>query len=361
MVYGRRLVWHIGHHKTGSTSIQNTLAAGGVDVHGKTVLYTSAHHNYLAGQFRDWAAGRDALAGTKARPNLETTAELLARSDFDLAIFSGEDFEAAKARKFRRVLEEFFLPHVSELQVIVYLRPHAARTRSSFAERMKIGDYDGTLTMFQADFRNHIMYADRLAGWQEEFGDALTVRPMVRERLRGGSVVEDFMSTALGPDVPFTVTSDRSVNESLSLEQLLLIQEFRRQIGPHGTPMRRHTGRALGRLMAGQSTLGGNTPIALHRELAETIRDDYLADARQIDATYFADHPVMEAELHREVESAVPEAQSMDAADHLSDDVRETIRILSCMFQAVSAKTEVPAHRLFREVAGAPATSQAQG
>lgn len=353
-------MWHIGHHKTGSTSIQDTLAAGGIDVPGQTVLYTSAQHNYLVGQFRDWAAAREARPGTKARPNLAATADILARSDFDLAIFSAEDFERANSRKFRRVLEEFFLPHVAELQVVVYLRPHAARTRSSFAERSKIGDYEGTMAEFHAETRDHLKYAERIAPWKDELGGALTVRPMVRERLLGGSVVQDFMRTVLGADVPFTVTSDRSVNESLSLEQIILIQEFRRQIGPHETPMRRHTGRALGALMAGRDTPGANTRVALHREVAEEIRDFYLADARLVDSTYFADSPVMEAELHREVEAAVPVAQSMEPADHLTPDVLETIRLLSRMFAAVVDKSELPPQRLFRELLGAPPPGQAQ-
>ena len=343
----RKLVWHIGHHKTGSTSIQNTLAAGGVDVHGKTVLYTSAQHNYLVQHFRDWAARGVVRAGANIRPGLGKTAEILAESDFDLAIFSGENFEGANASDFRRMLEEFFLPHVSELQIVVYIRPHAARIRSSFAENVKLGSFDGTVAEFYASFRRRIRYTERLAPWQDEFEDALTVRPMVRERLRGGSAVEDFMSTALGPDVPFTVTADRSVNESLSLEQLLLIREFHRQVGPCEKALRVHAGRALGRLMAGHGAPWVNTPIALHRELAEEIRIAHAADAQQIDSTYFAADPVMESELDREVAGAIADPQIMDVAAHLSDEVRETIRLLGRMYGVVSANTDVPAQRLF--------------
>ncbi len=243
----RRLVWHIGHHKTGSTSIQKTLAAGGVKVDDTTLLYTSPHHNYLVPHFRGWAESGEVRPGSNDQPGLRKTARILAESDFDLAIFSAENFEGANVKQFRRMLEEFFLPHVTDLQIVVYVRPHAARTRSSFAENVKIGDFDGTLTEFHESFRDRLRYAVRLAPWQEEFGDKLAVRPMVRERLVGGSAVQDFMRTVLGPDVPFTVTADRSVNESLSLEQLLVVREFHRQTDfDQNKAMRRHAGRAMG-------------------------------------------------------------------------------------------------------------------
>lgn len=347
----RRLVWHIGHHKTGSTSIQNTLAAGGVRVPGTNLLYPGTHHNYLVPHFRAWSKRGKVRPGSSDRPGLGKVSRLLAESDFDLAIFSAEGFEGADAGQFGRMLDEFFLPHVSELQIVVYLRPHAARTRSSFAENVKLGDFDGDLSQFHESFRERIRYTARLAPWQERFGSALTVRPMVRDRLVGGSAVKDFMSTVLGPGTAFEVTADRSVNESLSLEQLLVIREFQRQLDPEAKPMRRNAGRALGRLMAAGDVPGWNTSVALHRSLAEEICLDHLADARMVDATYFADHPVMEAELLAEVDAALDEPQVMDARAHLSADVCETARVLGQMFQVAAASSSVPAHRLFRAVA----------
>lgn len=345
----RRLVWHIGHHKTGSTSIQHTLAAGGVKIDG-TLLYTSQHHNYMLPQFRQWAAGQGSRPGTRAQPGPERTAKVLAESDFDLAIFSAEHLEEADPKKFRRVLEEFFLPHVSDLKIVAYVRPHAARTRSSFAERIKIGDYDGTLDKFHEGFRDHLLYAKRLDPWREVFGDLLTVRPMVRDRLHHQSAVHDFMRTALGPDVPFTVTSERRVNESLTLEQLALIQHFRQHAGILKPVLRRQAGRSIGQLLAQQTMQAWSTPLALHRELAERIRDYYLDDARAIDASYFADAPVMEAELHREVAASLDEPQHLDAQTLLSEEVRETMRVMALVFRAVSSHTEVPPPRLFRSI-----------
>ncbi|MFZ0097191.1 MAG: hypothetical protein WAK98_01800, partial [Gemmobacter sp.] len=48
----RKLLFHIGHHKTGSTSIQYALATGKVKLDGGTILYPGKlTHNYLRRHF----------------------------------------------------------------------------------------------------------------------------------------------------------------------------------------------------------------------------------------------------------------------------------------------------------------------
>ncbi len=113
--------------------------------------------------------------------------------------------------------------------------------------------------------------------------------------------------------------------------------------------------------MAGRTGPGQNTPVALHRELAEEIRAYHLSDAQQVDATFFADAPLMEAELHRDVAEAIAEPQSMDADVHLSEDVRETIRVLGRIFGVVAESTEVPAFRLFQGMSEGTSSTEAEG
>ena len=44
----RKLILHIGHRKTGSTSIQAALATGRIEVDGQKPLYPARlNHNYL--------------------------------------------------------------------------------------------------------------------------------------------------------------------------------------------------------------------------------------------------------------------------------------------------------------------------
>lgn len=61
----RKLIFHIGHHKAGSTTIQNALATKRLLVRDKRLLYTSKMaHNYLAKDFKSYSE-KD-----KARANL---------------------------------------------------------------------------------------------------------------------------------------------------------------------------------------------------------------------------------------------------------------------------------------------------
>ena len=76
----------------------------------------------------------------------------------------------------RRVMDEFLLPHAEELRVICYLRPHAARVLSSFAEQMKLGLFDGTPEEFHLRSlkQRRFLYAEKLtAPFTEEQKHAL--------------------------------------------------------------------------------------------------------------------------------------------------------------------------------------------
>jgi len=329
-----RLIFHIGHHKTGSTAIQEAFATGHVAVEGKRILYTARlGHNYLVKHFETYGQQGRVLKGARGAPGLSELSDLLRAGGFDYAVFSAEEFERADPAAFYQVLQTFFLPHVDETVVACYVRPHAARTLSSYAEQVKLGLFDEDLQAFHTRLAagGRLAYAGHLARWSEIFGARFQARPMVRDLLEQGSVVHDFARLAFGAQAQIAVTEGAAANESLCLEDLVLLRHIQSSMKRHSRPLRHALGWNMAIGLAAQHRRGSGTRLVLHRSLAEDIRRSYLEDARALDAGIFAAQPVMERELDRAVDLAAAEPQSLEPSDHFGADALRSISVMAEM------------------------------
>ena len=320
----RKLLFHIGHHKTGTTTIQNAFATRRVILDDVRILYPGRlAHNYLRRHFKSFLTEGRLLPGKPGFPGLATIAERLQRGNFNVAVLSGEAFEGSEPSGVLKVLSAFMLPHVSDHAVICYIRPHAGRILSSYAECLKIGQFSGDVDEFAqnviTDGRWH--YARRMDEWVKVFGTHFCLRPMIRTELAGGSVLADFVATGLGPDAPVKFESVAWANESLCLEDLVLarlVQVSLRLRQPH---LRVAMGWELAATFGSAARAGTScTKLMLHRALAERIRVAYREDAERMDATYFRGRSLFRAELDRAVDEALPKAQSLDPADHFNSE-----------------------------------------
>ena len=333
----RKLIFQIGHHKTGSTTIQKALATGSIIVDGQKPLYPARMaHNYLPSYFNAYAKEKKILNGSAGRPNLEKISQLLKIKDYQHAVFSGEEFERSSPQAVKKVMQKFMLPHVDEHAVICYVRPHAARILSSFAENSKIGYFNGTLAEFhqRSSKKGRFRYIDVLAPWIAGFGDHFTARPFVRDVLVNGSALADFTHYAF-PEAEVRVQETKAANESISLEDLVFIRYMQQQLARHRRPIRHNVGWLLGLALAAQPRVGISTKLALDRGLAEEIRKHYLTDARELDRTIFASSPVMERELDQAVDTALPEPQSMRPSDHFSAETLRHFEIIGNMLNTM--------------------------
>lgn len=315
----RRLIFHIGQHKTGSTAIQDALARGEIRPEGRRILYTTRmHHNYLPKHFNAWANDGTTLPGSETEPGLDALSERLARGDFDDAVFSAENFEGMDAWKIRRVLERFFLPHVRDHRILCWVRPHAARTVSDFAENIKIGWFDGDLEAFHDRFLHErvLSYAERLADLRDCFGDRFHARVMLRELLADNSILHDFAEAAFGPGADVAITAPPTANETLPLEDLVMLRHLQGALADRNMHLRHAFGWEMMHILQSRPRKG--TRLTMHRSLAERVRKDYLEDARALDRGIFAATPVFERELDRTVDEAVAEPQSLDPRDHFN-------------------------------------------
>lgn len=289
------LVLHVGDCKTGSTSIQAALNqrlwTGAVpDVH----FPRQGTHNDLAAPFfkRRVKAQKTKRMAALARDLRAATAPL--------AVVSAEHFEFADPA----AVAEAFQRHLPQLQdrirVIAYVRPHADRLVSSFAQHLKQRAVtetrmDDLLDRYVKTGRLH--YAPRFSRWKTAFGDRFTLRPMVADTLYQGDVVADFFQYLFhGADVRLRPGTDANVG--LSLQDLALILALHARLDPSGSAKSTPKLKGLIPLLI-RSLPRPVDPIKLrlHRSLAERVVDTYRADAAELDAMFFAGQPMTQA-LH---------------------------------------------------------------
>lgn len=339
-VTGKTLVIHIGDHKAGSTSIQTACSSGRVRLKDHKLFYpASLNHNYL----RDAIMGKEKAAartGKPGKPDLEQLAKEIGGSDADCIVISGEAFEAVKPSMMKDVVDQYFRPVVDDVRIIAYVRPHAARFLSSYAEQTKIGQLQSDLnTHFQkTKASGRLLFSPRFEAWRNAFGDALIVRPLLRGALRDGDVVHDFIHSSFG-DITFEVDDGPKDNESLKLEDLMLVKLLQSRLSNARWGVRHGFGWELARTLGGVPRPGGATKLELHKDLARKIADTYADDARQMDEIYFSGAPLLMGELDEAVALARDTPQSTDPTDYFSqDEVRNLIALADTFSDIFEAK-----------------------
>lgn len=313
-----KLVFHLGDMKTGSTAIQTALSSKRWTCDSVNMLYPHGHRiSHIT--FAQSLSGRVDPSRTETLVR-EILSEVEAHPEADVAIISAEHFESVKPQALKDCIATCMPDYLAEARFIAYVRPHADRIPSTYAERVKTGQYVGTLEELQAVLhaRKTFVYTPRFKGWRDVFGDAFELRPMIRDLLYRKDVVADFLQFALQTD-DFTLSDTLDANESLSLENLSILREMHVKLndGKHkGENYQSTIGRALARRM-NDSDFREGTKVRIHKTLAELVRAQYADDAAALDAAFFTGTPMLDA-LNAASGKAVPEPQSVRIEDHFS-------------------------------------------
>ena len=288
----KNLVFHIGDPKTGSSSIQKTLqsrawSCDSVSVAPQKELNASALANSLNPQ-------RNPKIYEKA---FTKKAQWAAENDADLGIISAEFFAAVKPEALVAALQEYLPAYADSARVVAYVRPHASRFVSSYAQRVKTGTFTGGFKAFIEDRGNLKIfnYHKRFSKWHKVFGDRFVLRPFVREELRDQDVTADFLHVALR-GAAFSLTPIKAANEAMTLEETAGMRVVQAVLVERKVPdyLRLSIGGAMGRELAGIPGRSRNK-LALNRKNAQTILTSYLEDARRMDAEFFDGTPMEQA------------------------------------------------------------------
>lgn len=329
------LVIHIGDCKAGSTSIQRVLDAGGWQARGGAPLAyaaaarrNAAHHLLADAVFMDRKRAR-------APAVYAALASELAACPAQRLVISSERFEFADPAALRALIDRHMPAALPDLRLIAYVRPHAERVVSGYAQRTKQGKIDLSLEAFHDKTlrRGGFMFAPRLSRWQEVFGPRLTVRPMIRDRLLKRCVVHDFVGWAAGTDdVSLAVPAE--ANSSVTLEDLAIIRLIR-QAAPRPRQVQALC-RRLAELMEATPPAGG-TRLKLHRSLAERIARDYAEDAAAVDARFFGGAPILATALQDAVARALPAPQELSPEALLPPELLRAGRMLAQLIGEAAA------------------------
>ena len=312
-----KLVFHLGDIKSGSTAIQSALASGGWSCPSVALVYPTSgqlSHILLARSLY----GR--IDGSRTELLFRDIREKIDASSADVAVISAEDFEFVDPDVLMEVMKTFLPDMLADARFLSYVRPHTDRIPSTFAEHVKIGVFGGTLTELQKRMHNNnrFYYTPRFLAWRRVFGDAFTLRPMIRDHLYRKDVVADFLRFALQTE-DFEILASPDSNESLTVENLAILRFFQQSLlkaGIKNDTFRATFGRSLARRMNADDRQDG-TKMRIHRSLAETVRAQYSADAATLDAAFFQDTPMSDA-LKNACEKAVDEEQSLQHSDYFN-------------------------------------------
>jgi len=304
------LVIHIGDPKTGSSSIQNAMQAGAcqcdvVSLAFQRELNASALANSL----------KDGKPEKKAR-EFSAKAQWAAAETADLGIISAEFFSSVPPRALNKALQEFLPHHAESTRIIAYIRPHAERALSGYAQRVKAGVSVQTLDqrIEALPQRKMLYYAPRFQRWQKVFQDRFTLRPFIRSEMHGDDVVSDFFNQAL-QGAPFALIPLASTNEALSLEEVTAMRRIQARLIAAEVPdfLRLSLGGAIGRALS-DCPVRTRGKLGLDQANAIRIREAFAEDAKTLDQTFF-DRPLMRTALDRAVDRAGP-PQSLEASDY---------------------------------------------
>jgi hypothetical protein len=229
----RTLYLHIGIHKTGTTSIQSTLAAFD---DGSTAYFRISNQNAgwdMFTMFSDrraehWLNRRYSPAELAARTKRITeTAEAMFGGNRKNYVISGElmsqMFKAQEIGAMLAFMRRFF----DDIRLIVYVRDPASYMRSVMQQFVKNGPLKFDLDLAYPDYRN------RLQPWFDAFPpDRREIVLFDPRRFERGDVVFDF---ARRVGIAVRDEDVRRVNESLTAEAYAMRFALRTAFDANGT------------------------------------------------------------------------------------------------------------------------------
>lgn len=288
------LVVHVGAIKAATTSVQVALAAGCAPQSGKILRYPakSLNHNYL----------ENILAGSEGRqhPQIRRLRGMMtAGGPADIAVLSGERLSVLRPAQLKTAIETCFGDLIGDYTILHYIRPHADRALSGYAERVKIGTCDIPLREYLTDLteRGHFQQTPKLRSWQKVFGARYRLRPMLPAAMVRGDAVADFFNTVLG-ELPPDWVAPVPVNESLSATGLAQVARFQQQLQAETAAVRHVMGYEFAAAYCQETADVPAVSVGMEADIAEFFVARHLADAEQLDREFFGDEGLFVAALH---------------------------------------------------------------
>lgn len=208
----KKVILHLGMHKTGSTALQAFLVAHAANLlQHRSVLVPEAGRPMLGEQLSDghhqlaWMLDEDRSLHRERHCQPDVFARLRREIDDSAAttvILSSEELDALQRPEIERLAAEL---DGHDLQVVVYLRRQDQYVQAMYFteiayQRGKVADIEAFIHSGRC---GSLDYAALLENWATVFGrERVVARRYERRQLLGGNVVKDFMD-AVGIRIPW--------------------------------------------------------------------------------------------------------------------------------------------------------------
>lgn len=264
----RRLVLHIGHAKTGTTTLQKTLTASQSVLLEQGVLYPSTaphknNHRFLIPHLIESEDQQKTNPETReARELWQNVVQQIQREAPHTVLLSAEQLFRpwhpvqmnAMIAKLRSV--------ATSIAVIAYIREPAALTLSLLQQGLK-------WRALPASGLKPPNPRPALEAYQKADFDDLTVRAFDRRMLAGGSVVQDFFANSL-PNIDIAnLVCPADDNTSISAEAMAVLQDI------HSGKLRFQIGKPRREVRRADRQLSGFSSPQLRPEIRDAICASY--------------------------------------------------------------------------------------
>ncbi|MGX9964400.1 hypothetical protein ACVFYP_13805 [Roseomonas sp. F4] len=278
MQNGRLAILHIGGEKTGSTTLQTTLAANRTALAEQGVLYSRAagaqNHLKLALHATEGRGTGDlrAMAGLEDEADFaaflrDFPAELRAEaeaSDARLIFYSNEHL-ASRIRDADGVRRLWSLlgPIADEIKVLFYVRPQPELVLAGWSTMLKSGaaePFDLARLLRHGTPLDHAAVLDRWSGYFAE--PYWILRAYQRQAMAKGDIVADVLACC---DIPAEAVPRRlaPMNRSLDAATAEFLRLYNAAAGP--------TAPGRGRLIQALEAMSDGPPMRLPPKMAEQV------------------------------------------------------------------------------------------
>lgn len=307
-----KLVFHIGDPKCGSTAIQMAMQSNACSPQ-KTTIASQPELNASVLANVIWKDNKKRIEN-----QMRDKREWCERNKADIGLISAEFFERVTPGQFDAVLREYLPEYRKDVQVIAYVRPHASRVISGYAQRIKTGTFTGSVNDFTDKIcaGKYLQYYPRFLRWRKLLNKQFILRPFIRSELKGNDVVDDFFSQVLQGE-EYQLCPVKPANESLSVEELAGLKFVQECLIQGDLP--KYLRFTLGAAVARELGIRSNrfqTKILLDKANAEKIYARFKEDAQVLDKEFFQ-KSLMDEELQKAVDNSVKSPASLQARDLL--------------------------------------------
>lgn len=199
----RKLILHIGSHKTGTTALQQGLHQNGILLAALGITYVgTANIAHIHSAIGPMNPARFLPEGYKVLDPQDLAARLAA-ADTETVVASSENFSFFFDKAAMTALHQALRPHFEDIRIVCYLRRQDRHAVSHHAEGAKPNrQFEGALwghapTALPDYSTAHDLYLDynhRLGLWADVFGDgAMVIRIYDRSLLKKRDILADFL------------------------------------------------------------------------------------------------------------------------------------------------------------------------